>query len=325
MLSNDIIMNPPYRITPNILSYIASISEKIGEVRTAYLNIPQTELRRENRIKTIQASLEMEGNTLSVDQVTALLENKPVVAPQKDIQEVRNAIETYNQINEFDPYNINSLRRAHSLLLKGLVNNAGELRTTPVGIAKGDEVAHIAPPAHLIEGQLKSLLNYVKHDEDLLLIKSCVFHYEFEFIHPFIDGNGRMGRLWQTVLLMQHYPLFEFLPIETLIKQHQQLYYSTLAKCDTLGNSTLFIEFMLGVIDKALEQLLTTQPAHLTGMDRIKLYQSVVKEKEFARREYMQHFKDISASTASRDLREATDKGILVKTGDGRNTMYRYE
>ena len=183
----------------------------------------------------------------------------------------------------------------------------------------------IAPPAHLIEGQLKSLLNYVKHDEDLLLIKSCVFHYEFEFIHPFIDGNGRMGRLWQTVLLMQHYPLFEFLPIETLIKQHQQLYYSTLAKCDTLGNSTLFIEFMLGVIDKALEQLLTTQPAHLTGMDRIKLYQSVVKEKEFARREYMQHFKDISASTASRDLREATDKGILVKTGDGRNTMYRYE
>ena len=204
MLSNDTIMKPPYRITPTILSYIASISEKIGEVRTAYLNIPQTQLRRENRIKTIQASLEIEGNTLSVDQVTALLENKPVVAPQKDIQEVRNAIETYNQTNEFDPYRINSLRRAHSLLLKGLVNNAGELRTTAVGIAKGDEVAHIAPPAHLIEGQLKSLLNYVKHDEDLLLIKSCVFHYEFEFIHPFIDGNGRMGRLWQTVLLMQH-------------------------------------------------------------------------------------------------------------------------
>ena len=307
-----------------MLSYIASISEKIGEVRTTYLNILQTELRRENRIKTIQASLEIEGNTLSIDQVTALLENKPVVAPQKDIQEVRNAIETYNQINEFDPYRINSLRRAHSLLLKGLVDNAGELRTTSVGIAKGDEVAHIAPPAHLIEGQLKSLLNYVKHDEDLLLIKSCVFHYEFEFIHPFIDGNGRMGRLWQTVLLMQHYPLFEFLPIETLIKQHQQMYYSTLAKCDSLGESTLFIEFMLDIIDKALEELLTTQPAHLTGSDRIKLYQSVVKQKEFARKEYMQHFKDISASTASRDLREATDMGILVKTGDGRKTMYGY-
>ncbi|NLZ95512.1 MAG: Fic family protein, partial [Bacteroidales bacterium] len=314
----------PYRITPTILSYIASISEKIGEVRTAYLNIPQTELRRENRIKTIQASLEIEGNTLSIDQVSALLENKLVVAPQKDIQEVRNAIETYNQINEFDPYSINSLRRAHSLLLKGLVDNAGELRTTAVGIARGDEVAHIAPPAHLIEGQLKSLLDYVKQDEDLLLIKSCVFHYEFEFIHPFIDGNGRMGRLWQTVLLMQHYPLFEFLPIETLIKQHQQLYYSTLAKCDALGESTLFIEFMLGIIDKALAELLTNQPAHLTGMDRIKLYQSVVKEKKFARREYMQHFKDISASTASRDLREATDMGILIKTGDGRNTVYRY-
>ena len=210
------------------------------------------------------------------------------------------------------------------MLLKGLVDNAGVLRTTSVGIAKGDEVAHIAPPAHLIEGQLKSLLGYVKYDEDLLLIKSCVFHYEFEFIHPFIDGNGRMGRLWQTVLLMQQYPLFEFLPIETLIKQHQQMYYNTLAKCDTLGDSTLFIEFMLGIIDKALEELLTTQPVHLTGTDRIKLYQSVVKEKEFARREYMQHFKDISASTASRDLREATDLGILIKTSDGRNTVYRY-
>lgn len=317
-------MKPPYTITPKILSLIASISEKIGEVRTAYLNLPQAELRRENRIKTIQSSLEIEGNTLSIDQVTAFLDNRRVLAPQKDIQEVRNAIDTYNQINQFNPYSIDSLCYAHKQLLSGLIDNPGKLRATNVGIAKSDEVAHLAPPAHLIEEQLKSLLSYAEHENDLLLIKSCVFHYEFEFIHPFVDGNGRMSRLWQTVLLMQQYPVFEFLPIETLIKQKQQEYYSTLAKCDALGESTLFIEFMLRIIDEALEELLTTQPAHLSGEDRINLFQSIIKNKHFARKEYMRHFKDISASTASRDLREATEKSILIKTGDGRNTVYRY-
>lgn len=318
-------MKPPYKITSKILSLVASISEKVGEVKTAYLNLPPAKLRRENRIKTIQASLEIEGNTLSVDQVTALLDSKLVLAPQKDIQEVLNAINTYNQLDKYKPYNITSLRNAHWLLMFGLIDNPGELRTTNVGIAKGYQIAHIAPPAHLIEEQLKSLLSYVENDSDLLLIKSCVFHYEFEFIHPFIDGNGRMGRLWQTVLLRQQYPVFEFLPIETLIKHKQQEYYSTLAKCDSLGDSTFFIEFMLSIIDEALEDLLMSQPITITSEDRVKLFQAIIKEAPFARKEYMRHFKDISNATASRDLREATEKGVLDKTGDGRNTVYRYK
>lgn len=318
-------MKPPYKITAKVISLVASISEKVGEVKTAYLNHPPAELRRENRIKTIQSSLEIEGNTLSLEQVTAVLDNKRVLAPLKDIQEVRNAINAYNQLDKYHPYNIASLCDAHQLLLFGLADNAGQLRTSNVGIAKGDEIAHIAPPAHLIEEQLKSLLMYVKNDSDLLLIKSCVFHYEFESIHPFLDGNGRMGRLWQTVLLRQEYPVFEFLPIETLIKHKQQEYYSTLAKCDSLGESTPFIEFMLSIIDEALEALLMSQPINITSEERIKLFQSIIQDKSFARKEYMRHFKDISNATASRDLREATEKGTLIKTGDGRNTVYRYK
>ena len=307
------------------MSLIASISEKIGEVKTAYLNLPPADLRRENRIKTIQSSLEIEGNTLSIEQVTALLDNKRIIAPQKDIQEVRNAINAYSQLSTFKPYSITSLCEAHKLLMVGLVDNADHLRTSNVGIAKGDEIAHMVPPPHLIKEQLKVLLSYVKNHSDLLLIKSCVFHYEFEFIHPFLDGNGRVGRLWQTVLLRQQYPVFEFLPIETLIKHKQQEYYSTLAKCDKLGESTSFIEFMLGIIDEALEALLSSQPSTISGEDRDNLFQAIIKEHSFSRKEYMRHFKGISSATASRDLREATTKGILNKMGDGRNTVYRYE
>ena len=325
MLSyNSIMMRPPYTITSKIISLVVSISEKVGEVKTAYLNLPPAELRRENRIKTIQSSLQIEGNTLSIEQVTSLLDNKRVVAPLKDIQEVRNAINTYNRLEKFKPYSFTSLCEAHKLIMFGLVDNAGHIRTSNVGIAKGDEIAHIAPPAHLIKEQLKTLLNYAKNHSDLLLIKSCVFHYEFEFIHPFLDGNGRMGRLWQTVLLRQEYPVFEFLPIETLIKHKQQEYYDTLAQCDSLGESTLFIEFMLIIIDEALEELLLSNRVTIFGEDRVKLFQSTIKEKSFARKEYMRHFKDISTATASRDLREATEKGILNKTGDGRNTVYNY-
>ena len=317
-------MQPPYTITSKILLLVASVSEKVGEVKTAYLNLPPAELRRENRIKTIQSSLQIEGNTLSIEQVSALLDNKRVVATQKDIQEVRNAINTYNQLDTFKPYSITSLCQAHKLLMSGLIDNAGQIRTSNVGIAKGDEIAHVAPPSYLIKDQLNALFSYVKKHGDLLLIKSCVFHYEFEFIHPFLDGNGRMGRLWQTILLRQEYPVFEFLPIETLIKHKQQEYYTTLAQCDKLGESTLFIEFMLSIIDEALEALLISQPITISGEDRVRLFQPIIKDHSFSRKEYMRHFKNISTATASRDMREAKQKGILNKMGDGRNTTYKF-
>jgi Fic family protein len=318
-------LRPPYQITSKILQSVASISEKIGEINSAYLYKPPTELRKKNRIKTIQSSLEIEGNSLSIDQITAILENKSVIAPQKDILEVKNAILVYDQINDFKLYSLTSFCKAHSILMQGLVDNPGKIRTRPVGILKGSIVAHVAPPGHMVKSLLKELFEYLKKDKDLLLIKSCVFHYETEFIHPFMDGNGRMGRLWQTIILKEYSPVFEFLPVETLIKARQLEYYNVLGQSDNLGNSTSFIEFMLQLINDSLEELLNTQNVNLTGPDRIILFKEISGSNLFSRQEYMRHFKDISSATASRDLKEAVDKKILVKIGDKRMTRYKFK
>lgn len=318
-------MRPPYQITNKILQSVASISEKIGEVNSAYLYKPPTELRKRNRIKTIQSSLEIEGNSLSIDQITDIIENKRVIAPQKDILEVKNAILVYDRINDFNSASLISFCNAHKIFMQGLIDNPGKTRTKPVGILKGSVVTHVAPRGHMVKSLLKDLFDYLKKDKDLLLIKSCVFHYETEFIHPFMDGNGRMGRLWQTVILKQYSPVFEFLPVETLIKERQSKYYNILGQSDNEGNSTSFIEFMLQIIDESLEELLTTQNVNLTSTDRIKLFKEISVSSSFSRQEYMRHFKDISSATASRDLKEAVDKGILIKIGDKRMTRYKFK
>ncbi len=315
---------PPYTITEKILELIVSISEKIGEINANHLYKPATELRKKNRIKTIQSSLEIEGNTLTEEQITALLENKRVIAPQKDILEVQNAIKVYEQLNTFNPYQLKNLEKAHSVLMNGLIDNAGKLRTTNVGIVKGSKVEHISPNGTMVNGLMKNLFEYLKKDKDLTLIKSCVFHYELEFIHPFVDGNGRMGRLWQTLILMQQYPVFEYLPIESLIKQRQSEYYSKLSESDKKGNSTPFIEFMLGVVSDSLDGLLQSQNKTLNTQDRILLFKEKTGKNKFSRKDYLQNFKNISAPTASRDLKWAAEQGILSKLGEQRLTEYQF-
>lgn len=317
-------MKPHYQITDNILQLIASISEKIGAINATHLYKPPTELRKRNRIKTIQSSLEIEGNTLSEEQITALLENKRVLAPQKDILEVQNAITVYEQLHDFNPNDLKDLEKAHKILMQGLIENGGMLRTKNVGIVKGAKVAHVAPSGDLVWGLMKNLFNYLKNDADIILIKSCVFHYEFEFIHPFLDGNGRMGRLWQTLILMQQYPVFEFLPVESLIKENQQHYYDVLSQSDKMGASTSFIEFMLGIMLQSLESLLKSQNRSLSVADRIELFKDNVGTASFARKTYLQAYKDISEPTSSRDLKWAVDNGILEKIGANRLTKYTY-
>jgi Fic family protein len=318
-------MKPPYKITNRILELIASISEKIGEVNAAYLYKPPTELRKKNRIKTIQSSLEIEGNSLSLEQVTAILDNKRIIAPKKDILEVKNAIKAYEDLDTYNPTSLTSFCNAHGTLMNGLIENAGKIRNKSVGIIKGAKVTHIAPPGDVVKSLVKDLFGYLKKDKDLILIKSCVFHYEIEFIHPFMDGNGRMGRLWQTVILRQYSPVFEFLPIESLIKIRQSEYYKILGESDNKGDSTGFIEYILQIINESLEELLTNQNVNLTSKDRINIFKEKIRKSSFNRQDYMRYFKDISTATASRDLKLAVNDGILEKTGDKRTTLYKFK
>ena len=317
-------MKPPYIITRKILELVASISEKIGEINANHLYKPNTELRKKNRIRTIQSSLEIEGNTLTEEQITSLLENKRIIAPAKDILEVQNAIEVYKDLKIFNPNTIKDLELAHSILMKNLVENPGKFRTTNVGIVKGSKVEHLAPGGTMVRGLMNDLFKYVNNDKDLILIKSCVFHYEFEFIHPFTDGNGRMGRLWQTLILMQQYPVFEYLPVESLIKENQGEYYNKLSESDKKGQSTPFIEFMLSLILQSLEQVLKSQNINLSAKDRILLFKEKIGNKKFSRKDYLQNFKNISSPTASRDLKWAVDENILVKSGEQRLTEYYF-
>lgn len=315
-------MKPPYDITPRILKLVTSISEKIGEVNANLLNKPSPQLRKQNKIKTIHSSLRIEGNTLTQEQVTALIENKRIIGPKKDVIEVLNAIKVYDSLASFDPFSEKSFLKAHGLLMKGLVEKAGKYRNQGVGIFQGSKVAHLAPPAENVPFLIKDLFNYLKDKNELTLIKSCVFHYEMEFIHPFLDGNGRMGRLWQTVVLMNEYSVFEFLPFETLISQAQKEYYDALAKSDNKGNSTIFIEYMLNVIDKSLIELLNYNQRILSDIDRLEYFSSLGK-KEFTRKDYMTVFKDISSATASRDLKKGVEMKLFKKTGSKNLTVYK--
>jgi Fic family protein len=317
-------MQPPYKITNKILELIASISEKIGEVNAIHLNKPPAELRKANRIKTIQSSLAIEGNTMSFEQITALLENKRVLGPKKDILEVKNAIAVYDRLNEFKSYSLPSFLKAHKVLMAGLIASAGKIRSKGVGVVKGSEIAHLAPDGEMAKPLMNDLFVYLKTSKEIPLIKSCVFHYELEFIHPFLDGNGRMGRLWQTIILRECYPVFEYLPVESIVKKRQEFYYKALSMSDKTGSSTIFIEFMLKVILDSLEELLTTRTPSLSGIDRINLFRSNIKNDTFTRKDYLRNYKEISPATASRDLRMGVEKRILKKSGDKKNTIYRF-
>jgi len=315
-------LKPPYEITPKILRLITSISEKIGEVNANFLNRPSPQLRKQNRIKTIHSSLKIEGNTLTEEQITALLEHKRIIGPKKDITEVLNAIAIYEKLEKYKPNSEMSFLKAHLKLMDGLIENAGEYRQQGVGIVKGAKVEHMAPPFKNVPYLMKDLFEYLSKEDEIILIKSCVFHYEMEFIHPFIDGNGRMGRLWQTLILMEKYPVFEFLPFETLISNDQEKYYKALSESDKSGQSTKFIEYMLNVIDMSLNDLLGFKNRTLNEKDRLDYFVAMNKS-EFSRKDYMAIFKDISSATASRDLKKGVELNLFEKFGKKNKTIYR--
>lgn len=222
-------MQPPFHITPTILNLVSEITRLLGHYEGLHAPVPQPQLRRQNQIRTIQGSLAIEGNTLDLKQVTAVMEDKRVLGPKKDILEVQNAVQLYASFPKFNPLRAKDLLMAHSILMSGLTERAGKFRTGSVGILKGSKVSHLAPPANRVAVFMDDLFQFLKVDKNYSeLIKSCIFHYEFEFIHPFMDGNGRMGRFWQHLILTKYNSVFEYIAIESLIKERQDSYYEAL-------------------------------------------------------------------------------------------------
>lgn len=246
--------NPPFEITNKIIDYVSQISELLGSFKVKNSLSANPVLRRTNRIRTIYGSLAIEQNTLSLEQVTAVVNGKRVLAPPKDIAEVKNAYEIYERLDELDPYSVEDLLTAHGVLTRELVDESGAFRSRPVGIVDKDgNVLHFGTLPQYVPDLVMQLLEWTKNSDLHILIKSCVFHYELELIHPFADGNGRIGRLWHTLLLSKWNPVFAWLPVESIIHENQAEYYRAINTSNEAGESTAFIEFMLSVIKTALE------------------------------------------------------------------------
>lgn len=262
---------PPFTITESIINLLAQISELVGQVTVLHKDSITPRLRRENRIKTIHSSLAIEHNSLSLEQVTAVIDGKRILGSPLEIKEVQNAYEAYEIMLSLDPLNINDLLLAHRLMMKDLEKENGLFRSGGVGIFEGDRLIHAAPPANYVPQLIADLFEWYKKSELHILIKSCVFHYEFEYIHPFADGNGRMGRMWHTLLLSQWNELFAWLPVEELIKARQQEYYNTLAEADKQADCSCFIEMMMRIILDALRELDKTDQVSDQVSDQVKL------------------------------------------------------
>ena len=253
---NDYI--PPFNITKKMLDLVASIMEKIGRLDN-YNNLNKMPiLRRNNKIRSIHSSLRIEANSLTFNQVKDVINGKMVIGPQKEIQEVKNAYNAYEMINKVDPYSIDDLKKIHGIMTYLTVEESGDFRKGDEGVMDGDICIFIAPKPEYVDKLMRQLFDFIKRNKDIIhpLILSSVFHYEFVFIHPFSDGNGRTVRLWQNILLTKWKPIFEYVPIETAIKKYQNDYYKAIANCNAKGDSTEFIEFMLKMIDEVLDDLI---------------------------------------------------------------------
>ncbi len=255
---------PPFHMTDKITNLIADISEQVGRVTVLSHGNLNPHLRKENRIRTIHSSLAIEHNSLSLEQVTAILDGKHILGNPNEIKEVQNAYETYEMMLKLNPASVDDLLKAHKMMMNGLIPENGRFRSGGVGVFDGDVVVHMAPPANLVPGQIHDLFAWHQNSEMHPLIKSAIFHYEFEFIHPFADGNGRMGRMWHSLLLGQWKELFYWLPIEELIRTRQKEYYDALGKSDKEADSSAFVELMLEIIADTLKQITVVGNAEST-------------------------------------------------------------
>ena len=300
---------PPYTITPKITHLVAQISEAIG----GYYAQENLRLHRVNRIQTIRGTLAIEGNTLTTEQVTAVLEGKPVVAPINEVQEVRNALKAYELLDVLDPHKVDDLLKTHATMEAGLIDDAGRFRRGGAGVAAGNQIIHYAPDAERVPYLVDDLFEWLRTTEEHPLIASCVFHYEFEFIHPFADGNGRTGRLWQTLILSRWRPIFKSLPIENIVYKYQQDYYKAIAVSGGKEGCTPFIEFILGVV---AETLTAQEAAPKTTRERI--VDEIRKNPKISRRA-LAEVVGITPDGVKYHLQKLTKAGVIRHVGATRS------
>lgn len=317
---------PPFNITSRILQLSKEIAHQLGILQGAKLYPISVHLRRNNKIKTIQSSLAIEGNTLTTQQITAIADGKKIIGQPQDIIEVKNAIKVYEELKDWNPLSLDSFQIAHKELMKNLISDNGQWRSSSVGVLKGKVVAHMAPPANRVPELMSNLFKFINGFTDIpWIIKACVFHYELEFIHPFTDGNGHMGRLWQQLLLMKENTIFEFISVESVIKENQQRYYDVLNLCDVSGESTEFIVFSLEQILITLNQYtISTSSEIVHPLQRLQYAQEYMSQKWFYRKDYMRLHKNISSATASRDLILGMTEKLLKKKNSNNKTCYQF-
>ena len=319
----------PFQLNTEILNLVAEICELTGQLSTQSKLNNSPQLRRSNRIKTIYSSLAIEQNTLTLDQVTAVISGKRVLAPPKDIAEVQNAYEIYDRLDTLNPYSVEDLLLAHEVMTRGLVDESGSFRSGSVGVVDNHgNILHVGTLPAYVPGLVCELLDWVRNDPHHILIKSCVFHYEFELIHPFADGNGRIGRLWHTLMMSRWNPIFAWLPIESMIHDRQEGYYRAFNAANNTADSTVFIEFMLESIrDTMLEAAEGVAHVPPSKADKVFARESIImdylKENNTITNSDVRDLLHVSSATANRVLNTMADEGMLVRFRSGRTWAYR--
>lgn len=314
---------PPYNITDKMLDYVSRIMKKVGKIDYINLN-KQPELRKQNRINSIHSSLAIENNPLSLNQVKDVINGKMVIGDKKDIQEVKNAYNAYNELENINPYSIEDIKKIHGIMTFLIQDDSGKFRNHGEGVYDGENLIFMCPPSKLVPSLIEQLFNWLNESKETVnpLILSSVFHYEFVFIHPFSDGNGRMARLWQTALLAKWEKIFEYIPIESLIKKYQNDYYKAIHNCNNKGNSNEFIEFMLKMIDETLDELLETTAQETTQeTTQEKIIELIKKNPSITQKDMAEKLK-ITRDGVSYNIKKLKENGIIKRIGSTKKGIW---
>lgn len=312
---------PPFTMTDEITNLVIEIAEFSGAMTASDHLSKSPRLRRTNRVRSIHSSLAIEQNSLTLDQVSDVIDGKWVLGPPQDIQEVKNAYQAYELLTKFSPYSIKDLLKAHKIMMDGLVKEAGTFRSKGVGVFAGEQLIHAGTPANYVPELMQQLFDWLRKSKLHPLIKSCIFHYEFEFIHPFADGNGRTGRLWHTLILAKWKEFFLWIPIESIIHERQQEYYNAINASNNAGESTIFVTFMLGLIRDILKELAGNSTVENYSTAEDKVIELVIKNGNLSAAKMAEQL-GLSARQVQRILRKLKDQGKIEHVGANRNGQY---